>query len=169
MLLIHVRHRYWGLYRMLIPVSITCTGIDTEISTTAPTFWFIHSGYFYSTSSSSPLLRGAPDTAWILCRSFTSKSHMRVKDLSTVPTWQLEQDSSLQTKGGEFTNEPSCHNTILVSGLKGPYSIFNSLCLSPKIIEGCRPTETEASHMQTLSIHRVTAEITMSFKYHWLL
>ena len=32
---------------------------------------FIHSGYFYSASSSPLLLRGAPDTARILCRSFT--------------------------------------------------------------------------------------------------
>ena len=32
---------------------------------------FIHSGYFYSTSSSPPPLRGALDTARILCRNFT--------------------------------------------------------------------------------------------------
>src|SRR6218665_684969 len=31
----------------------------------------IHSGYFYITSSSPLQLRGAPDTARILCRSFT--------------------------------------------------------------------------------------------------
>ena len=35
----------------------------------------IHSGYFYSTSSSPLLLRGAPDTTRILCRSFMSKRH----------------------------------------------------------------------------------------------
>ena len=34
---------------------------------------FIHSGYFYSASSSPLLLRSAPDTAEILCRSFTPK------------------------------------------------------------------------------------------------
>jgi len=34
---------------------------------------FIHSGYFYSSSSSPLLLRGAPYTEWILCRSFTPK------------------------------------------------------------------------------------------------
>jgi|SRR6218665_1277819 len=43
---------------------------------------FIHSGYFYSASSSPLLLRGAPDTAWILLGSFTPKHHrqLRVKD-----------------------------------------------------------------------------------------
>src|SRR6218665_1270195 len=45
---------------------------------------FIHSGYFYSASSSPLPLRGAPDTARILCRSFTPK----------VPTWRLERDSN---------------------------------------------------------------------------
>src|SRR6218665_4213842 len=36
---------------------------------------FIHSIYFYSAFSSPLLLRSTPDTAWILCRSFTQKSH----------------------------------------------------------------------------------------------
>src|SRR6218665_1526465 len=57
---------------------------------------FIHSGYFYSISSSPLLLRGSPDTARILCRSFTLKHHrqLRVKDLPKVPTWQLERESN---------------------------------------------------------------------------
>src|SRR6218665_1926715 len=59
---------------------------------------FIHSGYFYSASSSrlGLLLRGAPDAARILCRSFTPKRHrlVRVKDLPKVPTWRLERDSN---------------------------------------------------------------------------
>src|SRR6218665_1200290 len=43
---------------------------------------FFHLSYFYSTSSNPLLLRGAPDTARILCRSFTPKCHrqLRVKD-----------------------------------------------------------------------------------------
>src|SRR6218665_2452772 len=47
---------------------------------------FIHLGYFYCASSSPLLLRSAPDTARILCRSFTPKSHrqLRVKDLPKV-------------------------------------------------------------------------------------
>src|SRR6218665_1866356 len=48
----------------------------------------IHSGHFYS-ASSSPLRipRSAPDTERILCWSFTPKRHwqLRVKDLSKVP------------------------------------------------------------------------------------
>jgi len=35
----------------------------------------IHSGYLYSAPSSPLLLRGAPDTAPILCRNFTPKRH----------------------------------------------------------------------------------------------
>src|SRR6218665_1893138 len=46
--------------------------------------------------SSSLLLRGAPDTARILCRSFTTKRHrqLRAKDLPTVPTWYLKRESN---------------------------------------------------------------------------
>ena len=53
---------------------------------------FIHSDYFYSTSS-SPLLRGAPDTA-------RPKRHrqQRVKDLSKVPAWR---------RSGIRTHDPS--------------------------------------------------------------
>src|SRR6218665_2054475 len=47
---------------------------------------FIHSGYFYSASSSQLLLGVAPDTGRILCRNFTPKRHrlLRMKDLSKV-------------------------------------------------------------------------------------
>ena len=38
----------------------------------------IHSGYFYSASSSPLLLRGASHTAKILCRSFTPKRHKQL-------------------------------------------------------------------------------------------
>src|SRR6218665_1040074 len=50
---------------------------------------FIHSGYFYSASSSPLLLQ-------ILCRSLTPKHHrqLRVKNLPRVPTWRLERDSN---------------------------------------------------------------------------
>jgi len=56
---------------------------------------FIHSGHFYIASSSPLLLRNAPDTAWILCRSFTPKRHRQlwVKDLPKVSTWRLERES----------------------------------------------------------------------------
>src|SRR6218665_3262601 len=57
---------------------------------------FIHSFYFYSAPSSPLLLRGAPDTARILCRNFTPKRHrqLKAKDLPKVPTWQLERESN---------------------------------------------------------------------------
>ena len=68
----------------------------------------IHSGYFYSASSSPLLLSSAPDTARILCRSFTPKRHrqLRVKDLPKVPTWRLEWDSNLRLKVIDSTNAP---------------------------------------------------------------
>jgi len=70
----------------------------------------VHSGHFYSASSSPLLLRGAPDTARIVCRSFTPMRHRQlwVKDLPKVPTWRLERDSkpaTFQTKDAESTNE----------------------------------------------------------------
>ena len=63
-----------------------------------PVYILIHSGYFYSTFSSPLLLRGAPNTARILCRSFTPKSHMQLeaKDLPKLPTWRLEWDLNPQ-------------------------------------------------------------------------
>ena len=59
---------------------------------------FVYSDYFYSASSSLLLLRGAPDTARILCRCFMPKRHglLRVKDLPKVPTWRPERDSNPQ-------------------------------------------------------------------------
>src|SRR6218665_1657112 len=57
---------------------------------------FIHSDHLYSTSSSPLVLRSAPHTARILCRSVTPKRHrqLRVKDLPKVPTRRLERDSN---------------------------------------------------------------------------
>src|SRR6218665_2628612 len=73
------------LYLFIIPSSVYHFFICSSI----------HSGHFGSASSSSLLLRSAPDTTLILCWSFTPKRHrqLRVKDLAKVPTWQLEQDS----------------------------------------------------------------------------
>ena len=62
---------------------------------------FIHSDHFYSASSSPLLLRSAPDTARILCRSFTPKRHrqLQVKDLPKVRRRRLERDSSSRPSG----------------------------------------------------------------------
>ena len=66
---------------------------------------FIHSDHFYSASSSSLLFRGAPDTARILCRSFTPKRHRQlvVKDLPKVPTWRLERDPNPRPSGRQVS------------------------------------------------------------------
>ena len=66
----------------------------------------IHSGYFYSASSSPILLKGAPDTARILCWNFTPKRHrqLRVKDLYKVPTWRMERDLNLRPFGRKAPN-----------------------------------------------------------------
>ena len=57
---------------------------------------FIYSGYFYSTFSSPQLLGFAPDTARILCRSFTPKRdrQLRVKDLPKAHTLRLKRNSN---------------------------------------------------------------------------
>jgi len=54
---------------------------------------FIHSDHFYSAVSSPLLLRSAPDTTRILCRSFSSKRHrqLQVKYVAKVPPWRLER------------------------------------------------------------------------------
>ena len=45
-----------------------------EIMPTKLSFSFFHSGYFYSASPSQLLLRGVPDTAWLLCRSLHAEA-----------------------------------------------------------------------------------------------
>src|SRR6218665_1678652 len=73
---------------------------------------FIHSGYFYSASSSPLKLRGAPDTAQTQpCRSFAPKRpvQLRVKDLSKVPTWLLERYSNPRPFGRKAANIPISH------------------------------------------------------------
>src|SRR6218665_224537 len=67
---------------------------------------FIHSGHCYIESLRPLLIKSAPDTARILCRSYTPKRHrrLRVKDLPKAPTWRLERDSS--PGGFDFSNAP---------------------------------------------------------------
>src|SRR6218665_1054110 len=82
----------------------------------------IHPGYFYSASSGRILLRGAPNTAPILCRNFTPKRHrqLRVKDLPKVPSWRLERDSNQRPFGRKASALPMRHHTpnymLLVGG-----------------------------------------------------
>src|SRR6218665_831472 len=69
-------------------------------------------GPFYSESSSPLLLRVAPETARILCRSFTSKCHrqLREKDLPKVPRWPLERDSNPRSFGRKAPSLPMSHH-----------------------------------------------------------
>src|SRR6218665_120696 len=103
------RTLYWALLYIIFTGDLAF--LLTSYVMQAQLHSFIHSGYFISVSSSPILLRGAPDTERILCRSFTPKRHrqLRVKDLPTVPTWRLERDSipaTLRTKGAKSTNGP---------------------------------------------------------------
>ena len=71
---------------------------------------FIHSGYFYSASSSPLLLRGAPGTARILCRSFMPKHH-RQEGLALCGSQSGIR--TLRPKGDKSINELP-HPNILV-------------------------------------------------------
>ena len=64
--------------------------------------------YNYLFNSFECLLRGAPDIARILCRSFTPKRHrqLRVKDSHKAPTWRLERNSNPRPFGRKVTNLP---------------------------------------------------------------
>ena len=77
---------------------------------------FVHSGYFYSTSSSPLLLRGASDTARILYWSFTPKRdrQLRVKDFPKITTWWLERESNPQPFGRKAKNLPMSHHAPLI-------------------------------------------------------
>src|SRR6218665_1589923 len=75
---------------------------------------FIHSfRLFYIASSDPLLLTFAPDTARVLCRSFTPKRHrqqLREKDLPKVPTWRLERDSNPRPFGRKASNLQMSHH-----------------------------------------------------------
>src|SRR6218665_3835866 len=75
----------------------------------------IHSGYFYSASSNPLLLRGAPNTARILCRSFMPKHHrqLQAKGMPKVP----ERDSNPQPFGRKASNLPMSHHATVLSNL----------------------------------------------------
>jgi len=78
---------------------------------------FIHSGHFYSASSSQLLLRSTPDTAWILCRSFTPNCHRRVKDFPKLPMWRPERDSNPRS-GRRASTQPMHHHVPLLPGVR---------------------------------------------------
>src|SRR6218665_1841856 len=73
-------------------VTLRTKGVDSTKAPSRP----IHSGYFYSASSSPLLLIGALnysiDTVSDMLKRYRQ---LRVKDLTKVPTWWLEWDSNL--------------------------------------------------------------------------
>ena len=83
--------------------------ISASCRSTQPSF--IHSGYFYSASSSPLVLRGTPDYGIGTVLEFT---HRNATDnykwnLPKVPIWLLEWDSSLQPSGCNALNLPRYH------------------------------------------------------------
>jgi len=84
-------------------------------------YLLIYSGYFYSASLSPLLFRGAPNTARILCQSFTPNHHrqLQVKDLLRVPTWWLERDSKPWPFGQKASNLPMGHYALHVCSCGG--------------------------------------------------
>src|SRR6218665_661545 len=89
---------------------------------------FLRSGCFYSASSRPLLHRGAPDTARILCRSFTPKRHrqLRVKDLPKVPTGRLERDSNPRPFGRKATNLPMTNHALHYASICFSFSSSSS-------------------------------------------
>jgi len=87
-------------------------GEHTRAKTNPHTHSFIHLDHFYSASSSPLLFRSTPDTARILCWSFTLKRHRQlwVKDLPKVPTWQLERELNPRPSGWKLLTQPMCHH-----------------------------------------------------------
>ena len=97
-----------------------CRHKQTMASTSRHSIYsIIHSGYFYIASSGPLLFRSAPDTAWIMCRSFTPKRQrqLRVKDLPNVSTWRLERDSNPQPIGRKASSLPMSHHGPLSASI----------------------------------------------------
>jgi len=91
---------------------LTQIGLHVSQIFSHSTHSFIHSGYFYSASLSPLLVRGAPNTVRILCRSFTPKRQrqLQVKDLPNGPTWLPERGKNPRPFGRKATNLPMSHH-----------------------------------------------------------
>jgi len=112
----------------------------------------IHSGYFYSASSSPLLLRGAPDTARILCRNFTQ---LWVKDLPKVPTWRLERESNPRPLGRKVSTQPmhhlpTPHHRCFSHGRRrgGPFASCRLLLFKPRSSASLSSTDWASSWAQ---------------------
>ena len=122
----------WIITCMLLPellVRIQIRAFKSQFCWTRLALASIHWGYFYNASLSPLLLRGAPDTARILYRSFMLKRHrqLQVKNLPKVPTWRLEWDSNPWPFGRKAANLPMSH----FAHCNSSKSSYNSLCIDP--------------------------------------
>ena len=109
----------------------------------------IHPSHFYSAFLSPLLFRSAPDTARILCRSFTSKRNrqLQVKDLPQVPGWRLDlfAQKAFKTSMQNFTAHAAPSPIFLDRG-------------RPKLTGAAADTVTSAqgSNPVITSIHTMT-------------
>src|SRR6218665_155453 len=102
---------------MSFELLVTYSGTDRPSDQNETTFpimhcasqLFIHSGYFYFFFKST-ILRGAPDTAWILSKFHPKAPQATASEgLSQGPYVAAGagfQPATLRTKGDESTNEP---------------------------------------------------------------
>ena len=115
---------YWSVF--LRPGYLPFRLYWTQLHDSLPDFpfhSFIHSDYFYSASSSPLLLRSAPDTARILCQSFTPKRHRQLwVNLSTSlaqgpSTWRLKRESNPRPSGWKLSTQPMRHQVPRPGGV----------------------------------------------------
>ena len=78
--------------------------------------YLIHSGCFYSASSSPPLLWGVPDYSIDAVDGVNKPNlyrQLRVKDFPKVPSWRPECDSNLRPSGRKASNLPLSQHAML--------------------------------------------------------
>ena len=92
---------------------------------------FIHSSYIYmyNASSSLLLLRGAPETARILCRNFTTKRHRQLQMKDYLAARAGFEAATLRTKGHEFTDEPPRPTNVKLQATKAIFSRWSMYVL----------------------------------------
>ena len=105
--------------------------------------------YFFQAISIAPLqllLRGAPNTARILCRSFTTERHRKlwVKLLPKVPTWRLKRNSNARPFGRIHqwaTTLHVCYRTVVIIPMNLPqlsiyYCVVIGFRWTPRCVVG---------------------------------
>ena len=96
-------HGYWGaLYKCWNTIPYLNRCIHSFIHSIIQSF--IHSGYFYSTSSSPLLLRGTPEY------SIDAESELTRRIAAGNCEWQLQWDSNLRPSGRKAQNLPLSHH-----------------------------------------------------------